>query len=94
MLNLAIFAGGFPLLLSTVEDLRSANIEGNLDDKLPNPKFGPCNLALRFLKYLVYAASGGCVIELGLIGLLIHNLDVSQGNQRVCRVAAATTQGT
>src|SRR5947207_12677600 len=59
-------------------------------DKHPNPKFGPCNLALRLLKYLVYAASGGWVVEWGLIGLLIHNLDVSQGNQRVCRVAAAT----
>src|SRR5690242_13851140 len=42
---------------------------------------------------LVYAAGGRGVVEWGLIGPLIHNLDVFQGNQRVCRVAAATTGG-
>src|SRR2546429_6753294 len=38
----------------------------------------------------VYNAGGSKIVEWRLIGLLIHNLDVSQGNQRACRVAAAT----
>jgi hypothetical protein len=56
------------------------------------PQIWPVQLSLEISsKYLVYAAGGSKVVEWRLIGLLIHNLDVSRGNQRVCRVSAATT---
>src|SRR5436190_14749098 len=50
---------------------------------ITQPKYGPCNLALEFSKYLVYIAGGSKVAGWRSTGPLMRNLDIAQGNQLV-----------